>query len=106
MATAKTNRKQSKGQEQNILYLAAYVLMWLTGIIVFVMAKPSEKRLRFNALQATFLGVVITVLWFIPVVGWAIAAVLWLVGIISGAKAYNGDDVHLPVIADYAKKYS
>jgi uncharacterized membrane protein len=105
MATAKTAAK-GKESEPNALYIVAYLLTWLTGIIVFVAAKPSEKRLRANALQATFLGIVITVLWFIPVVGWVAAVVLWLVGVIAGLRAYNGEDIHMPVIWEYAKRYS
>ncbi len=104
--TTKNAGKGAKKGEQNPLFVVAYVLAWLTGIVVFIIAKPSDKRLRFNALQAVFLGIVITVLGFIPFVGGPIAFVLWIIGIIAGAKAYNGDDVYLPIIGEYAKKYS
>lgn len=105
MATAKRQAKP-KEREQSLLFIVAYVLTWITGIIVLVMAKPSEKRLRFNALQSVFLGIVIFVLWFIPVIGGVISFVLWIIGIIAGVRAYNGEDVVLPVIGDYAKRHS
>lgn len=105
VATTKTAAK-GKGSEANALYVIAYLLTWLTGIIVFATTKASEKRLRANALQAVFLGIVITILAFIPVVGWVAAAALWLVGVIAGLRAHNGEDVHMPIIWEYAKRYS
>lgn len=95
-----------KEEERDILYVFSYVLIWVSGIIVFIIARPSQKRLRFNALQATILGAVVFVLLWVPLFGWFIAFVLWLIGVIAGAKAYNGEDVELPVIGSYARRHS
>lgn len=106
MASTKGARRE-KQHEQDLMFLVAYILpviTWLSGIVVFLVAKRSDKRLRTNALQATFLGIAATILFFIPVVGWVVAFVLWIVGIIAGAKAYEGEDVSLPFIGDYARK--
>lgn len=97
--------KTGKPADDNLLYLVAYLLTLLTGIVVFIMSKPSEKRLRFNALQSIFLGIIALIFSFLPIV-WIIAAFLWVVGIVAGLKAYNGEDVVLPIIGPYAKKYA
>ena len=95
-----------KPADDGLLYIVAYSLAWLTGIVVFVMSKPSEKRLRFNGLQSILLGITANVLLFLPIVGWLLAALLWVVGIVAGLKAYNGEDIVLPIIGPYAKKYT
>jgi uncharacterized membrane protein len=97
--------KTAKSREDNLLYIVAYILSWITGIVIFAMSKPSEKRLRFNGLQSIFLGIIGTILFFIPFVGWILGLLLYIVGIVSGIKAYYGEDVILPVIGQYAKKY-
>jgi uncharacterized membrane protein len=100
------SQKVSQSGGTSILYVVAYILTWITGVIVFLIAKPTEKRLKFNGLQAIFLGIIIFILDFIPIVGWLIAIILWIVGVVAGIKAYQGQDMVLPVIGDWAKKYS
>lgn len=88
------------------MYIVAYVLSWITGIVVFLTAKPSEKRLRFNGLQAVFLGIVGFILYFVPLVGGILALLIWILGIVAGVRAYQDQDMVIPVIGDFAKKYS
>ncbi len=102
----KTTRGQGHKKDMNPLYILAYVLIWLSGIVVYMISKPSEKRLRFNALQAVFLGIIITLVCWIPFIGWVAGIVLWIIGIVVGAKAYTGEDTILPIIGKYAKMYS
>lgn len=108
---SKTSQKakassQSSNADGNILYIFAYLLGWLSGIVVFLVAKPGEKRVKFHGLQAVFLGIVATILYFIPIVGGIIALLLWLLGLVVGIKAYQGEDMSLPVIGDLAKQHS
>ena len=94
---------------EDIMYIFAYILTWLSGIIVFFIA-GDNKRLKFHALQAIFLGVGATVLdlvlFFIPFLGPFLAFLIWVYGMYIAVKAYGGEDVKVPVIADYASRYS
>ncbi len=106
MASRHKKVADSNRKDENFLYIVAYVLEWLSGIVVFAVAKQSEKRLRFHALQAVFLGILATVLSFIPVIGWFLGVLLWLAGIVIGIKAYQGEDINLPILGEYAKKHA
>jgi uncharacterized membrane protein len=104
MAVKESRKNLKKGKDKK--FVIAYLLTWLTGVLIFMVSKPSDKRLRFHALQATMLGIAITVLSFIPVIGWVLAFLLWLAGMVTGAMAYNGNDVSLPIIGGYSEKYA
>jgi uncharacterized membrane protein len=97
----------AKGSDESILYLVTYLLTWLTGILIFITAGQKNKRLKFHAVQAIIVGIIIFILGWIPFIGWLIAVVLWLYGMYVGYQAgYQGKDILMPVIGDFAKKYS
>ena len=97
-------------EKGDIMYIFIYLLSWLSGIIVFVTKGQNDKRMKFHSLQAIFLGIVAIVLdfvlFFIPILGQLIAFLIWLYGMYIAFKAYEGKDIKVPVIADYAVKYS
>ena len=96
-----------KDTGEPLLFLVTYVLTWLTGILIFVTAGQKNKRLKFHAIQAVLLGVIMFILAWIPFVGGFIALLLWLYGLYIGYEGgYQGKDILVPVIGDYAKKYS
>lgn len=99
--------KKNKG---DIIYIFTYLLSWLSGIIVFVTKGQDDKRMKFHSLQAIFLGITAVVLEFvlflIPSLGSVLAFLIWLYGMYIAVKAYEGEDIKVPVIADYAAKYS
>mgnify|MGYP001626177055 CR=1 FL=1 len=94
----------------NIVYIFIYLLSWLSGIIVFVTEGQNDKRMKFHSLQAIFLGIVAIVLdlvlFFVPFLGPVLAFIIWVYGMYIAVKAYEGEDIKVPVIADYAIKYS
>lgn len=104
------NEKVLEKEKNNIWYIITYILTWLSGIIVFVTEGQKDKRLKFHSLQAIFLGIVGTVLdfllFFIPFLGPFLLFLVWLYGMYIGFKAYNGVDVKVPVLGDYAAKYA
>ena len=97
-------------EKGDIMYIFTYLLSWLSGIIVFVTKGQSDKRMKFHSLQAIFLGIIAVVidliLFFIPFLGPILAFLIWLYGMYIAVKAYEGEDIKVPVIADYAAKYS
>ena len=113
-----------------VLAAVAYVLTFLTGILVYVLAKPEDKYARWHALQAIGLGIVVLVAWFVVAV---VAALLAFSSIVTGSvgfgfgllggllavlfellvlvlvlalavKAYRGEKFRLPYLAEFADK--
>jgi uncharacterized membrane protein len=99
--------KQAKAQGNNaILYIFAYLLTWLSGILMYITVGQTDKRMKFHALQAILLGVVLFIIGWIPILGWIIELLGWLYGLYIGYMAYTGTDIEMPVIGDFAKQYS
>lgn len=93
-------------ENSSIIYIFTYLITWLSGIIVFVTEGQTNKRMKFHSLQAIFLGIIAIILFFIPFVGLIISAIIWIYGMYIAVEAYEGKDIKVPVIADYASKYS
>jgi len=124
--------KSSTGLDENIAALLSYVFGWVSGLIFFLMEKDS-RLVRFHAMQSILLGaaaiVIFVVFWIVAVVSSLVVGyissilggIVWLVmvlvggvlglGIFVGAiisliKAYQGQYFKLPVIGNYAEKFS
>ena len=83
----------------------AYIFTWLSGIIVYLLAKKSDKHTRFNAAQAIMIGVAIWILAWIPFFGWVVAMLLYFMGLYAAFKAYHGDKLEIPLLESLAKKF-
>ena len=122
--------KTSMNLEENMASLLCYALMWLTGIIFYLVEKEN-KTVKFHAMQSflTFLplNIIASVIGWIGApkwtaggywgygtvdpgipalvwVSWAIhgiTVILWLVLMI---KAYQGEKFKLPIVGDIAEK--
>ena len=124
--------KSSTGLDENLAALLSYIFGWLSGLIFFLMEKDS-RLVRFHAMQSILLSaaaiVIFIVFWIVAVVsslvvgyisgilGGIVWIVMMLVGgvlglgifvaaIISLIKAYQGQYFKLPVIGNYAEKFS
>jgi len=122
--------KTSMNLEENVAGLLCYLLIWVTGIVFFLLEKKN-KTVRFHAMQSilTFLPLSI-IAWIVGWIGapkwsggwyyghfdpgipaliylswiiWAVTVILWIVLMI---KAYQGQKFKLPVIGDIAEKHS
>ena len=124
--------KSSTGLDANVAALLSYIFTWVSGLIFFVMEKES-RLVRFHAVQALILGVIALVLSFASWPIWIVIAIIsaflpdilsmlvmgitglimfvvflaifvgWIVGMV---KAYQGEYFKLPVIGNFAEKYS
>jgi len=112
--------------DDNMMAALAYLLSFITGIIIYVMYKEKgSKFVLFHAVQAIIYGVAVFCLWivlmfvgivlaFIPVVGWLLGMLIWGVMLLAvlGSwvflmyKAYSGVKFKLPVIGNMAEKYA
>lgn len=104
-----------KAGNENLMGALAYLLGFVTGIILLIVEKKSAY-VRFHAMQSTVLfgGIFILsmALGIIPVLGWIVALILspvltivsFILWILLMWKAYNGEKYKLPYIGDLAEK--
>lgn len=124
--------KSSTGLDENIAALLSYIFGWVSGLIFFLIEKDS-RLVKFHAMQSILLNVVAIVLmiaaWVISMVIWIITtqlpgilamlinlivALVWIVvtvGILIAVimclvKAFQGQYFKLPVIGNFAEKFS
>jgi uncharacterized membrane protein len=94
-------------RDERVLYIAAYLFTWLSGIILYITMGQTNKRMKFHAIQAILLGIATFVIAWIPLpFFYVIAFVMWIYGMYIGVVAYNGRDISMPVLGEYAEKYS
>lgn len=124
--------KSSTGLDENVAALLAYVVTWVSGLVFFLIEKES-RLVRFHAMQAILLGAAgaigAIVLWLVWVVIAIILAqvsevlaslvslvigllifvfyiailVAWIMGMV---KAYGRQYFKLPIIGNFAEKFS
>ena len=105
---------RSSGLSQNAASALCYLLGFITGIIFLVLAPYNQNRtVRFHAWQSIFLNIVFIALTIIlPAVGhlagMALLTVVDLAGFVLWIyllfSVFNGKQVRLPLIADWADK--
>lgn len=100
----------ASAQNSRTLAAVAYVLTFITGIVILLVAKD-DKYARWHAIQAIGLGifavVVAILLEMLPFLGmlsllWNLAVLVAVV--LLAVKAYQGEKVRLPVVAEVADK--
>ena len=124
--------KSSTGLEENLAALLTYIFGWITGLIFFLIEKDS-RLVRFHAMQSILLSVAVCVLgfviWFLSIISWLVLsqisgllstlvsllvgllAFVLLIGFVIAAilcliKAYQGQYFKLPILGNYAEKFS
>ncbi|MCL4383518.1 MAG: hypothetical protein M1168_01030 [Candidatus Marsarchaeota archaeon] len=99
-------QESAKSKEFDIIILISYIFTWVSGIIVFLISKKQDSKRKFHALQSILLGIIITIVGFIPFIGTLISLILWIYGIYIGYQGAEGRDIEIPYIGETAKKYS
>jgi uncharacterized membrane protein len=110
-------------ESERALAAVAYILTWITGLIVLLTAKKDEKFKRWHAIQAIGLGIAVVVVYILinalllPV-AFASAETASIAGLIAllvnllilvaiivmAVTAYQGKKVRLPILAGFADK--
>lgn len=97
--------KTGLGLPKNTAAALSYVLLWFSGILIFLFEK--DPFVRFHAMQSilTFGGLMI--LAILPIVGWILSPLITIVGFILWLvliyKAYQGEEFALPIVGKIAK---
>ncbi|HEV8430842.1 MAG TPA: DUF4870 domain-containing protein [Pyrinomonadaceae bacterium] len=124
--------KSSTGLDENLAALLSYIATWVSGLVFFLIEKDS-RLVRFHAMQAILLGAAATVGAIVLWILWAIVTVILaqiadilgtLAGLIIGLvifvfylavlvgwvlcliKSYQGQFYKLPVLGNFAEKFS
>jgi uncharacterized membrane protein len=124
--------KSSTGLDENVAALLSYIFGWISGLIFFLMEKDS-RLVRFHAMQSILLSGSAIVVGIILWIAWIVAAIMLafvsevlasLVSIVVGLlifvfyiavlaalilcliKAYQKQYFKLPVIGNFAEKFS
>jgi uncharacterized membrane protein len=108
MATEKaTSSGAAFGLPEKTAGALCYVMIWVTGLLFLLMEKKNAF-VRFHAMQSILFFGGLTVITFVPVIGWLLSPfvmilgfVVWLMAIY---KAYNGEKFELPVVGKIAKE--
>ena len=112
-------KKSSTGMDPKVANLIAYLFSWLGGLIIWLIEKEN-RFVKWNALQALILGVieigsiiiVSMILGLIPYIGWfffswlgyLMAGVAWIMGIVCIVMGFNGKTFRIPGVAKLADK--
>jgi len=103
--------KTSMELDENVAGLLCYVLVWISGLVFFLMEKKN-KFVRFHALQSIIVFGALTlasiIIGWIPVIGWVINSLIWVLAIVLWIllmiKAYQGEKFKLPWAGELAEK--
>lgn len=100
-----------RDDSERTLAAVAYLLTWITGLVIFFVAKPEQRYAKWHAVQAIGYGVVTTLVAIllsvlrVPFLG-TIWWLLTLAGIVVLAlRAYQGQTMRMPVLSTYADKH-
>ena len=118
-----TDSMAKKGDAGNVhdkaWLIAAYIVPYMiSGIVVLFLKGGSDSKAKLHSFQSIFLGIAMIVIaivfdmlsftgiFLMGTIGALLVVFLWLYGIYVGLEAYSGRDVVMPVITDYARRYS
>jgi uncharacterized membrane protein len=83
----------------------AYVLSWLTGIIVLIIA-GDDKFLKFHAWQSIVFGIIATIVSLVLsffCIGTIIGLLCWLYMLYGAYMVYSSKPFRIPIIADFVE---
>ncbi len=107
-----SSQKTSLGVTDNVGGLLAYLLGWLSGLIL-LFVEPKNDFIRFHAVQSILVSIAWAILSLlfrsVPIFGWLgimllmpVAFILW---IFLMYKAYQGERYKLPILGDLSDQF-
>ena len=99
--------KATFGLDENVASALCYVLVWVTGLIFFLVEKDN-KTVRFHAMQSIVVFLPLQILywfasWFLFFFSWVIGIVMLILWIVLIIKAYQGEKFKVPIAGDIAE---
>jgi uncharacterized membrane protein len=109
--TENPKQKAIFGLDENIASLLCYLLIWITGIIIYILEKEN-KMVKFHALQSVLVFLPLNILyWILGYIFWfgigyiltmIVGIIMFILWIVLMIKAYQGEKYTLPVVGDIA----
>lgn len=92
---------------ENVMAAVAYLGWWLSGLILLLLEKQN-KQVRFHAAQSVVVfgvfNILLTVFGWVPVLGWALFPISFIIWLVLMWKAFQGEMYRFPYAAPYADK--
>jgi uncharacterized membrane protein len=106
-------QKASFGLDENIVSLLCYLVVWISGLIIYLVEKDN-KMVKFHALQSVLTFLPLNILyWILGYIFWwtgigyiltvLIGIIMFILWIVLMIKAYQGEKYKLPVVGDIAE---
>jgi uncharacterized membrane protein len=100
------------GLDENIASLLCYLIIWITGIIIYILEKEN-KMVKFHALQSVLVFLPLNILyWILGYIFWLggigyiltmiVGIIMFILWIVLMIKAYQGEKYKLPIVGDIA----
>jgi uncharacterized membrane protein len=94
--------KKTSSEQSTTIAIIAYITI-LGALIALILNHPQKSKFAsFHVRQGLLLGIVGFILSMIPLLGWIIAVVLMILGIIN---AYKGEEKTVPFIGSFAQDW-
>ena len=111
-SSARSSGSSVKTSNSNVLAAVSYLFGFLSGIILYLVA-GNDRYVKFHAAQSTFwfLGLfVLNWVLLLSIVGAILSVVVGVIGFVSWLfmmyKALTGERYMLPVVGEWAARYS
>jgi uncharacterized membrane protein len=106
---------QSVQIDPKLMFILAYLILIIGGIIALIMYGESDKKIKFHAIQSIVYGIIIIIVvsiidalilfnYYLLVIPNLISLIMWLYGLYIGYKAYTGNEVPIPFLTDFIKQ--
>ncbi len=107
-----SNQKAIFGLDENIASFLCYLIIWITGIIIYLLEKEN-KMVKFHALQSVLVFLPLNILyWILGYIFWwsgigyiltmIVGIGMFILWIVLMIKAYQGERYKLPIVGDIA----
>ncbi|MCL2150331.1 MAG: DUF4870 domain-containing protein [Dehalococcoidia bacterium] len=116
-------QQKTMGLQENVASLLCYLIGWITGLI-FYLLEPSNKTIRFHALQSILLCVTVFIIYavlgilrvifeinmlgflFFSMSSSTFGLLVFVLWILLMVQAYQGQKWKLPVIGNLAEQWA
>ena len=106
MAKKAAPEKASSAGNSNVLAAVSYVIGFITGIIILLVA-GGDKYVKFHAMQSIFFSIVTIIisfiLGFVPFAGIVWGIIVFIAWVVLIVKAAMGEKFKLHVIGNWAE---
>ena len=83
--------------------LAAFSYVWILSVPIYFL-KRSDPFVRFHSRQGLILFAASVVFSFIPILGWFLNIIVFLVVLVAFVRALSGEQWKIPYVSDLADR--